>query len=90
MENENELLKEKIRVLEDENTKLKEHLKRYTAPSRSKTFYNNHRDEIIEKVKKYQETTNYKYIPTPEQKKEYNKRAYLKRKEKQNSITGDI
>ena len=88
MENENELLKEKIKVLEDENTKLKEHLKRYTAPSRSKTFYDKHRDEIIEKVKKYKETTNYK--ATPEQKKEYNKRAYLKRKEKQNSITGDI
>jgi hypothetical protein len=31
-------------------------------------------------VKKYKEKINYK--PTPEQKKEYNKQAYLKRKEK--------
>jgi hypothetical protein len=80
-ENENEFLKEKIRVLEEEITKLKEHLKRYTAPSRNKTFYEKHKDEIKEKVKIYKETTNYK--ATPEQKKEYNKRAYLKRKEKQ-------
>ena len=34
--------------------------------------------------KEYQQKTNYKsdYKPTPEPKKEYNKREYLKRKEK--------
>lgn len=83
-ENENEILKQKIIFLENEIDKLKEHLKKYTAPSRNKTYYEKHRDDIIQRVKNYKETTQYKYTPTPEQKKEYNKKAYLKRKEKNN------
>ncbi len=69
----NRVLEETIKNLNDELSKTKEHLKKYTAPRRSKTFYENHREEILEKKK------------TPEakeQRKEINKRAYLKRKEK--------
>jgi hypothetical protein len=59
---------------------LKKKLKSYTAPKRSKTFYENHKEEIIQKVKEYKEKTGYKSPRTPEQTKEYNKRAYEKRK----------
>ena len=86
MENENELLKQKIHTLEQEIEQLKEHLKKYTAPSRSKTYYENHKEEVIQKVKNYKETTQYKYTPTQEQKKKWARRAYLKKKEKQTSV----
>jgi hypothetical protein len=59
---------------------LKKKLKSYTAPKRSKTFYENHKEEIIQKVKEYKEKTGYKSPRTPEQTKEYNKKAYEKRK----------
>lgn len=75
-----ELLKNKIKLLEEENNVLKEHLKKYTAPSRSKSYYENHKEEIKQKVKEYKENTKYK--PTQEQKREWAKRAYLKKKEK--------
>ncbi len=63
-----------------ENNELKTKLKTYTAPKRSKTFYENHKEEIIQKVKEYKDKTGYKSPRTPEQTKEYNKRAYEKRK----------
>lgn len=59
---------------------IKDKLKTYTAPKRNKTFYENHKDEIKQKVKEYQQQNNYKSQRTPEQSKEYNKRAYEKRK----------
>ena len=78
---------EKIKALEAEllSTKqelqsTKEHLKKYTAPASRKVYYENNRDVIKDRNRKYKETTNYK--STPEQKKEYNKQAYLRRKEK--------
>ena len=86
MENEN-IIKE----LTEENTKLKEelqatkeHLKKYTAPASSKVYYEKHKEAQKQRVKEYQQKTNYKsdYNPTPEQKKIYARRAYLKRKEK--------
>jgi hypothetical protein len=64
---ENEALKNKISELEEK-------LKKYTAPARSKVYYENHKDELLIKMKKYKQT--------PEQIKEKNKKAYLKRKEK--------
>ena len=71
---------EKIKALEEENAKLeeelqatKEHLKKYTAPASRKVYYENKKEAIKERVKNYK--------PTPEQKKEYNKQAYLRRKE---------
>jgi hypothetical protein len=64
---ENEELKNKVKELEEK-------LKKYTAPARSKTYYENHKDELLEKMKKYK--------PTPDQIREKNRKAYLKRKEK--------
>jgi hypothetical protein len=57
-----------------ENQELKEHLKKYTAPKRSKSYYENNKDEINDKNKEY-----HKKIPS-EKIKEYSKRAYEKRK----------
>ena len=72
---------DELQVLKQENEEMKnkiieleERLKKYTAPSRSKTYYENHKEELLEKMKKYKQT--------PEQIKERNKKAYLKRKEK--------
>ena len=67
-------LEEQIKQLTQELNETKEHLKKYTAPSRSKTFYENHKEELLEKMKNY--------TPSPEKIKERNKKAYLKRKEK--------
>ena len=71
---------ERIKALEEENAKLKEHLKKYTAPASRKVYYENNKEAVIERVKKYNRDNNYK--PTPEQKKEYNRQSYLRRKEK--------
>jgi len=79
---------EKIKALEEKNAKLeaelqstKEHLKKYTAPSYKKEYYEKNREVIIERNKNYK--------PTPEQKKEYNKQAYLRRKENLKKETGE-
>ena len=71
---ENKLLKEKI-------NELTEHLKKYTSPKRNKKFYENHKEELIKKAMIYKETHKDKK-QDPEKIKEYNRRAYLKRKEK--------
>ena len=76
MENENI-----IKALVEENAKLKEelqatkeHLKKYTAPASRKIYYENNKEHILEKMKAN---------PTPaEKRKEYNKKSYLRRKEK--------
>jgi hypothetical protein len=79
------IIMDEIQVLKQENEELKnkiieldERLKKYTAPARSKTYYENHKEELLEKMKKYK--------PTPEQIKERNKKAYLKRKEKMENL----
>ena len=71
-------LAEKNAKLEEELQATKEHLKKYTAPVSRKVYYENNKEVIKERVKKYNKDTNYK--PTPEQKKEYNRQSYLKRK----------
>jgi hypothetical protein len=73
---------QKIKLLEDEVQQLKEKLKNYTAPKRSKTFYENHKEEINQKNKEYKEKTNYYGNLSAEKKKEYARRAYLNKKEK--------
>ncbi len=82
---------EKIKELEEKNAKLqeelqatKEHLKKYTAPASRREYYERNKEKEKQRAKEYQQKTNYKsdYKPTPEQKKEYNRREYLKRKEK--------
>lgn len=72
----------KNKQLEHEVHDLKEKLKKYTAPSRSKNYYENHKEQIIKKTKEYKENTNY-YATIPiEKKKEYARTAYLNKKEK--------
>jgi hypothetical protein len=73
---------DKIKELENEVNILKEKLKNYTAPKRSKKFYENHKEEIKQKNREYKEKTNYNSNIPKEKKKEYNKIAYLKKKEK--------
>jgi len=72
------LVKEENEQLKKRIVELEEHLKKYTAPARSKTYYENHKEDLLEKMKKYK--------PTPEQIKERNRKAYLKRKEKMAEI----
>jgi hypothetical protein len=71
-----------IKQLQEENSKLKEQLDKYLL--KNKTYYEKNKEEHKNRVKDYQKKTNYKsnYIPTAEQKKEYARRAYLKKKEK--------
>ena len=80
---ENALLKEEIEIL-------KEKLKNYTAPKRSKKFYETHKEEIKQKVREYKEKTNYNSNIPKEKKKEYNRRAYLKKKEKIEDVNNEI
>ena len=67
-------VEEKNAILEIELIETKEHLKKYTAPKRSKVYYENHKEEIQLKTKD-------RTIP-PDKKKEYNKNYYLRKKEK--------
>ena len=83
-------LEEELEKTKQENIILKEKLKNYTAPPRSKTYYENHKDEIINKNKEYKKKTNYVYEVSPEKKKEYAKTAYLNKKEKLQKIKENI
>ena len=67
---------QKLRI-ENENLKkqleeTKEHLKKYTSPSRYKKYYQEHKEELLAKMKSY---------VNPDKKKEYNKNYYLRKKE---------
>ena len=80
MENENIIkdLKEKNTKLKEELQTTKEHLKKYTAPSYKKEYYEKNKDAIKKRNKIYKQT----YKPTQEQKRRWAKTAYLKKKEK--------
>ena len=67
-------LEDKVVLLETELVETKEHLKKYTAPTRGKKYYEKNKEKLLENMKANP--------PSPEQIKEKNKRAYLKRKEK--------
>lgn len=73
-----EHLKKYVTSLENELCEVKHKLKTYQC--NSKKYYENNKEEIIEKVKKYKE--NYKYTPTDEQKKKWARTAYLNKKAK--------
>jgi len=80
---------DKIKELEEENLRLseelqktQEHLKKYTAPESRKKYYEQNKEKIKEQVNEYKKNTNYIYQASPEQKKEYARRAYLKKKDK--------
>jgi hypothetical protein len=88
-------IENRIKELEDELEKTrselnetKERLKSYTAPKRSKKFYELHKDEIKQKAKDYRIKTNYT-VPK-EKKQEYNRVAYLNRKAKQEASTVEL
>jgi hypothetical protein len=66
----------KFKELEAENLKLKEQLNKYLL--KNKTYYENNKEKHKQQVKEYQKHNK----PTPEKKKEYARRAYLKKKEK--------
>jgi geranylgeranyl pyrophosphate synthase len=83
LEEENKKLAEENARLQNELEKTKEHLKKYTAPANMKKYYENHKEEIKQRVKDYKERTNYLYQPSPEQKKAWARTAYLNKKEKQ-------
>ena len=89
---EEELTKTKEELIEtkEELIETKERLKKYTAPARSKTFYENHKEEIIQKVKDYKKNTNYTYNASPEQKKMWARTAYLNKKEKLKKMNEQI
>ena len=79
---ENNELKQKINDLEAKLAETQEHLKKYTAPSRNKKYYETHKEIIKQKI-----LTANKVTPiTPEKKKEYNRIAYLNRKNKKNDL----
>jgi ABC-type nitrate/sulfonate/bicarbonate transport system substrate-binding protein len=78
-------LKEANETLKNELHETKIQLNKYLF--KNKTYYEKNKDKHIEVVKKYKEETNYIYKPTPEQKKEWARRAYLKKKEKLAKIT---
>lgn len=72
MKKENNELKEKLLILEKENEDLKLHLKKYTAPTRNKKYYETHKEELLNKMKENPISS--------DKKKEYNKNYYLKKK----------
>jgi hypothetical protein len=74
--NENNVLKEKIILLENEITNLKHKLNTYQ--SNSKKYYKTHKEEIKIKNSEYKKT----YIPSEEQRKKWARTAYLKKKAK--------
>jgi len=53
LKQENEELKKRV-------TELEEKLKKYTAPARSKVYYEKHKEEHKQRVKAYIEKTGYK------------------------------
>jgi hypothetical protein len=71
-------LREKVFLLKNELNEVKQKLNTYQ--SNSKKYYENNKEDIIEKVKNYKK--NYKYTPTEEQKKKWAKTAYLNKKAK--------
>ena len=53
---ENIKLKEKIEELNCQIIELKEHLKKYTAPTRYKKYYEQNKEKIIKQKKEYNKT----------------------------------
>ena len=72
-------MQQEVIFLKEELRKTKEHLKKYTAPDKTE-YYQKNKKTILENIKRLQKENDYK--PSPEVKKEYNKRAYLRKKEK--------
>ena len=69
-------LEEELEKTKQELIETKEHLKKYTAPSYKKLYYENNKEDIKQKVK------DQNYTPTTEQKKKWARTAYLNKKAK--------
>ena len=78
----------KIKQKEIELDETKQHLKKYTAPDRSKTYYQTHKEEIL--IKKKEASSKQDPTISKERRKEINKRAYQKRKENMKESDGEI
>ena len=74
----NSILKDKILQMQNELFEVKHKLNTYQT--NSKKYYETNKEKIIERVKNYNKEK--KSSITSEKKKEYNRNAYLKRKEK--------
>jgi len=70
----NKLLQD-YNILMNENIDLKNKLKNYTCPKNNKIYYQKNRDQIIQKIKEYQQND-------PDKIKDYNKTYYQKNKDK--------
>ena len=70
LQDELDATKQELSATKQELSATKEHLKKYTAPERNRNRYN------PDKAKEYQSSV------SPEKRKEYARRAYLKQKEK--------
>jgi hypothetical protein len=94
--NELELMKQENTRLQEENAQLRERLGKYTRSERKKRYYEKHREEILEKAKEKHKIIELKPIDKKdeenaneldkilkEKRKEYNKKAYLKKKNEQ-------
>ena len=79
---ENKLLKEELEKTKLELNETKEHLKKYTAPTRNKIYYEENKEKHKQLVKDYKEKTNYNATLSVEKKKEYARTAYLNKKAK--------
>ena len=75
-------LQEENENLQNELNETKTHLKKYTSPLRNKMYYEENKEKHKQQVKEYRRKTNYVYEVSAEKKKEYARRAYLKKKEK--------
>ena len=81
---ENKHLKEKLIIMENELNETKHKLNTYQL--NSKKYYQNNKEKIIERVKEYNALKQNKPVISSDKKKEYNKIAYQKRKEKNANI----
>jgi hypothetical protein len=79
---ENKQLKEELYKIEKELNDIKSQINE--SKIKTKQYYEDNKEKIIERVKEYNKNNNYKPPVTSEKKKEYNKIAYLKKKEKLN------
>lgn len=81
---ENETLKQQIINLNMEIEELKDHLKKYTSPTRAKKYYQNHKEDINKKNKEYKKKTNFKV--DPDKRKAYNKKYYENKKKEEDNL----
>ena len=82
LELENKFLKEKVNLLEKELNDMKNEINE--SKQKTKKYYENNKEKIIERVKEYNKNNHYKPNVTSEKKKEYNKIAYQRIKYKEN------